>query len=389
MKHIPERINELIQKLLDGHLLEDHEKEVLDAWYRSNIDSPVDLLVEDNEKEAENRIYKRLKTEIRSEKSTKRNTNWWKAAVILLVLVSGIVYMASDRQTNKELSPITTTAVVDSNKVTPGSNKAILTLGDGTQLALDDASVNEIEAKGGAGISELANGLIRYNTNDTDRKGPVLYNTVSTPRGGQYQIVLPDNTKVWLNASSFIRFPVEFSGSKREVELSGEAYFEVAHNPTATFIVKTNEIQVEVLGTSFDIMAYNDEELIATTLVEGSLLVTNQQSVSSLLHPGNKASYKNGKLSIEKDANVEEAVAWKNGVFYFDNTSIKNIMRQVGRWYNVDIVFEKDVDLHFSGELSRNSDIAEILRKLALTNEIQFSLNNRTIFVSHKNPAHN
>jgi ferric-dicitrate binding protein FerR (iron transport regulator) len=231
-------------------------------------------------------------------------------------------------------------------------------------------------------VIKLDNGQLKYlKGKQGQMPGGTIYNTISTPRGGQYQVVLADGSKIWLNASSSLRFPTEFRDKIREVEVTGEAYCEIAHNASKPFRLKVKEMQVTVLGTHFDVMAYDNESTIKTTLLEGSLRVSNATG-ASLIAPGQQAVlHKNGSFQLVPNADVEEAVAWKNGKFVFSSADIHTIMRQVERWYNVDISFEREADLHFTGQLSRYVNVSELLRKLELTNEVHFRIEKGRITV--------
>jgi len=224
------------------------------------------------------------------------------------------------------------------------------------------------------------------------KNATVLYNTITTPRGGQYQVMLSDGSKVWLNAASSLHFPTSFTGQQRIVELTGEAYFEVAHVSAVgeknklPFIVKIITAsgarrEVEVLGTHFNINAYNDESVVKTTLLEGSVKMT-QESGSTLLIPGQQAQLNsNGDVNILKDADMDEAIAWKNGMFQFKKVDIKTIMRQIARWYDVDIEYQKNVDEKFYAEISRNTNVSNVFRILEETGGVHFVIEGKKVVV--------
>lgn len=211
----------------------------------------------------------------------------------------------------------------------------------------------------------------------------VLYNTISTPRGGQYQVMLPDGSKVWLNAASSLRFPTAFTGKERQVKMEGEAYFEVAQQASKPFVVVTGNIKIKVLGTHFNVNAYSNENTIRTTLAEGAVRVSKEDK-SKVLEPGEQVQFdkQTGNMSI-KQVNVDQMLAWKNGLFYFDNTNIKTIMKQVARWYNVDAVYETAQlkNKNFSGITSRYKNVDGLLKRLELTGTIHFKVEGKTITV--------
>jgi transmembrane sensor len=222
--------------------------------------------------------------------------------------------------------------------------------------------------------------MLSYNTLK-NKSSEVVYNTISTPRGGQYQLMLADGSKVWLNAASSLRFPASFVGKERKVELLGEAYFEVAKNAKMPFKVKVNGMEVEVLGTHFNINSYENESTIRTTLLEGSVKI-NKNNSSSLLKPGQQAQMnKAGEIKIINDADVEEAIAWKEGKFQFDRADIHDIMRQLTRWYDVDVEYKGTVSSHFGGTISRDVNLSQVLNMLHLTGEVKFQVEDRKVVV--------
>jgi ferric-dicitrate binding protein FerR (iron transport regulator) len=228
---------------------------------------------------------------------------------------------------------------------------------------------------------KTANGQLVYNAESTTTGAAIQYNVLTTPRGGQYRIVLPDGTKVWLNAASYIKFPTTFSGDKRDIELKGEAYFEVAQNAKQPFEVSVSGMQVQVLGTSFNVNAYDDESNIKTSLIDGKVKVLNQSN-ASILAPGHEAVMNKNTNDIQvAAADVEDAIAWKNNVFSFQNADIPTIMRQIARWYDVEVSYEGKVSTEkFVGEVSRNSNVSEVLKILEL-NKVHFRIEGKKITV--------
>ena len=259
----------------------------------------------------------------------------------------------------------------------PGRDNAILTLSDGTTIVLDSAA-NGTLAKEGAMQIAKQNGQISYT--GTAKAAVPVYNTISTARGNQYQVVLADGSNVWLNAASSIRFPAAFSGSERRVQITGEAYFEVAHNAAAPFKVDVNGMEITVLGTHFNVNAYSDEASVKTTLLEGAVKLA-KGTAAGVLKPGQQAALGNdGKFAIRSDVDLDETVAWKNGVFIFNRRSLQNIMRQISRWYDVEVVYEGNPGGTFSGVVSRQENISQVL-KIMEVNGVRFKLDGRKIIV--------
>ncbi len=395
MKHIPENILALIEKYNAGTATTE-EKLVVNEWYKSFDDTAVELVV--NDKDAKEQLNERMKMRLLD---TIENDNkiieikprrkWQIPAAAAVLLVFAVGYFITNRTTSRavvakniSLKPIL------KNDVAPGGNKAILTLADGSSIVLDSASNGTLGQQGNIKIIKLDNGLLAYSVNGKQltENDEAFYNTISTPRGGQYQITLTDGTMVWLNAASSIRFPVLFTGTQRKVEITGEVYFEVAKNKTMPFKVKATSSEIEVLGTHFNVNAYEDEATTKTTLLEGSIKVSTISFVSNtqttkFLQPGQQASSSNdGKINILSNADLEETMAWKNGRFQFKSADLKSMLRQIARWYDVDVEYRGNVDLHFTGQLTRNENVSKVFEKLALTNEVHFKIEGRRIIVS-------
>ena len=300
------------------------------------------------------------------------------AAAILILITAGIYYYP--RSTEPIL--VKTETPRFKNDVAPGNNKAILTLDDGSKIDLDEAKTGILASESNIDIKKTGTGQLEY-TAGTQSVKTVKYNILSTPMGGEYQLVLPDGSKVWLNSGSTLRFPTTFIGSERIVELKGEAYFDIAKNSKMPFLVRTNNaMDIKVLGTQFNVMAYDDEKNINTTLIEGSVEVL-KGSGKTMLKPGQEAILNRGSGNIKvAQADLEQAIAWKNGYFIFYNENIENIMRKVSRWYNVDIVYQGNLsNKDFVGTISRNKNVSELLKMLELTGAIHFRIDGRRITV--------
>lgn len=275
------------------------------------------------------------------------------------------------------------------NDISPGRNKAILTLADGRKISLNDAANGNLAKQAGIVISKTADGQLLYTVEDhsaTSKNGAVVYNTIETPRGGQYQVHLPDGTNVWLNAASSLKYPASFTNlPTRNVKLKGEAYFEVAKDKKHPFTVSTELQEIEVLGTHFNVNSYADEPAQKTTLLEGSIALRqsgNNKNNVAVLKPGQQSVLMNNNLKIQ-DINVKLAVAWKNNKFLFENDNIAYIMRMVSRWYNVEVVYSGDIpDDKFIGAVSRFENVSEVLKTLEYTGKVKFKIEGRRITVT-------
>jgi len=384
---IPDNILDLIEKYQAGTATPE-EKNTLNAWYRSFDDT--EAAIQTNEKLTEEQLAERIRNRmlrsIEQEQTLTvlRPRRKWQlpAAAILLFLIAG-VYFILFKLPKKDSTTATTSNLT--NDIAPGGNKALLTLSDGSTIVLDNVSNGTVVQEGNIKVEKLNNGLLAYNIHgkrltENDKE---FYNTITTPRGGQYQVTLSDGTKVWLNAASSIRFPVVFTGNERKVEITGEAYFEVVKNTGTPFKVSAGSSQVEVMGTHFNVNSYDDEATIKTTLLEGLVKVSVNNQLAKFLRPGQQSGIsKDGKITVLDNADTEEAIAWINGRFQYKSADIKAILRQISRWYDVDIEYRGNVDIHFTGQLPRNQNVSGIFEKLALTGEVNFKIEGRKIIVS-------
>lgn len=281
-------------------------------------------------------------------------------------------------------------------EIVPGSNKAILTLADGSKISLTDANSGDLVKENGIKITKTADGQLVYEvrqtketqTDGSDYKDKITYNTLETPRGGQYQIILPDGSKVWLNAASILRYPSNFASHKeRKVELYGEAYFEVFKDKLHPFIVRTNKQEIKVLGTHFNISAYSDESQVKTTLLEGSVMVYNPDINGDKvkLIPGQQ-SVSDGKSIKVNSVDLEGVIAWKNGYFRFDDESLESIMSKISRWYNVDINWQDESVKSelFAAVTTRFVNVSNLLKMLEQTGDVKFDVRDGKITVSKK-----
>jgi len=291
---------------------------------------------------------------------------WWAAAAIFLIIASASYLLLTKNAETK----ISTTTAQQQNKITdlaPGGNKAILTLADGRKIILDSAGNGTITKEGNTTVIK-SDGLLTYEAS-TGNGQEAAYNTITTPNGGQYRLVLSDGSRIWLNAASSISYPTAFLQNERKVTVTGEAYFEVAHDPSKSFTVSVNGVDVEVLGTHFNVNAYTDESLLKTTLLQGKVKVTKAHK-SVVLQPGQQAaSYNDGAkentILINKNIDVDAVVAWKNGLFNFEHSDIDKILREFARWYDVEVQYEgKKTTKEFFGIVSRNSSLVSVLKAL-------------------------
>lgn len=303
-----------------------------------------------------------------------RRLTWYKVAAAVAVLLAVGGGLALYLRPSTPAIPVV--ATVTPAPVTPGGNKAVLTLANGDVISLNDAANGELARQGGARITKTQDGQVLYEQQGATA-GSAASNTISTPRGGQYRIDLPDGSRVWLNAASRLTFPPSFAGlPERRVELSGEAYFEVAKDAARPFKVISQANTVEVLGTAFNINAYNDEPEVKTTLLQGAVKVNG-----STLRPGQQAVLHNGNTSV-REAETAMETAWKNGEFIFSGQDFKTVMRMISRWYDVDVVYEAEPRrFRVGGEVSRSRDMNEVLKMLEVTGNVQFKVEGRTVKV--------
>ncbi len=301
-------------------------------------------------------------------------TAWFRyAAAIILLIGVGATGWYLLRTPKKDVAAITPTTPKD---IAPGGNKAILTLADGSVIDLDKAANGALATEGESKISKQSDGRLEYQrTNSPLTTHHSLFNTLKTPKGGQYQITLPDGTKVWLNAASSITYPTAFTGNERRVTMTGEIYLEVTKDKSKPFHVQFTHgngqhYDVEVLGTHFNVNAYTDEPVASTTLLEGSVKVGGNNRQSAILKPGEQAiavagplTTHHSPLTIHHSPDLEQIIAWKNGAFNFNDKKLVEVMRQLSRWYDVDVIYENNniPDKTFYGEMGRNLNLSQCL----------------------------
>ncbi len=383
----------ILHRYVEGKATKE-ERELIETYYnlllaKSKLES---VNNEIGNKGSEKRLLNEIWNEIHEKERLKIRisglTKVWRVAAALAVLfgIGAILYTLKIRQ-ERERRAIAATALQNrGEEIKPGGNVAVLTLANGKKVLLDSASNGSLAQQGNISVIKLNNGQLAYKlTHSTGgNENQLVYNTLNTPRGGQYEIVLPDGTKVWLNSASSLHYPVAFSGKTRTVEMTGEGYFEIAPDAQKPFIVQVGEDEkIEVLGTRFNVNSYREEGEIKTTLQDGSIRVMGGAK-SVILKPNEMAGFdkETGDMEIGK-ANVDAVIAWKNGLFYFDNTNIKEIMAQVSRWYNVKVVYgTKELDHKiYSGTLPRYSEVSALLKMLEMTGTVHFKTDGRTITV--------
>ncbi|HMH21377.1 MAG TPA: FecR domain-containing protein [Puia sp.] len=306
------------------------------------------------------------------------------AAVVVVIATSAWMWMkyGTARSANSPIAAVNSASPKD---IAPGTNKAILTLSDGSTIVLDSAGKGVIAQQGNTRIEKIGNGQLAYNKladNElNDRSGQTIFNTLTTPPAAQFQVVLPDGSRVWLNNASSLRYPTSFAGNTREVELTGEAYFEIAKDAARPFEVRVNDMKIDVLGTSFNVMAYANESAVKTTLLSGGVKVFWGDK-HSILKPGQQALVNASGLKLTDEVNIDAVIAWKNGFFNFDNADIPAVMRQIGRWYDVEVNYEGTMPVRsFGGKMNRNLHLSEVVEILK-TSDINCRIEGRKLIVT-------
>jgi transmembrane sensor len=322
------------------------------------------------------------------------------AAVLLLLFSTGYLLLKKEPVASPQAT--LPQPVKFKNDITPAKEDVVLTLANGARIVLDDASNGNLASQGGVSVIKQ-NGQLSYAKASGKSASAAVYNSIATARGKQYMVVLSDGTKVWLNAASVLRYPAVFDVSVRRGELSGEAYFEVTHtaNKKVPFIVATvppsggRSAEIMVLGTHFNINAYNDEALVKTTLLEGSVRISTtadtgtKTKITTVLTPGQQAQLSHlsdhGSIHLVKEANVHQTMAWKNELFDFENETIRDIMRQLSRWYDIDVEFKGEIsEKHYYGAIRRQVNISEVFKMLEIAGNVSFSINGKKVYIQQK-----
>lgn len=333
-----------------------------------------------NKNELEANIKKAIWKQAGIEKpvANMRWIKWLAAASIMLIVSSMGVLITKSRTNNRQLAVNVPSKKELQNDIAPGQKGAILTLATGQTILLDSTVNGSVAQQGNVSVIKK-NGELVYNTEG--KSSEIVYNTMTTPVGRQFNLVLADGSKVWLNAASSITFPTAFVGKERKVIITGEAYFEIAHNASMPFLVESGKNTVRVLGTHFNVNAYDDESVVSVTLLEGSVNLTNENS-SKLIKPGQQAQInKDEKISLIRDVDVDNVVAWKNGRISFQGADIGTVMRQMSRWYDVDIEYNNKLDDIFYANMARSTMLSDVLKALELTKNVHFKMQGRKVIV--------
>ncbi|MBO9571668.1 MAG: FecR domain-containing protein [Chitinophagaceae bacterium] len=353
----------LVDRYLEG-TASDAEKLLLEEYYKRLEAKGVTELSSEEERYLQDVIYKNVKP-----RTAIRKIIFYRltavAAAVIIIISSWWLFIKKE--------PAKPEPTVVSTQIMPGRDAAVLTLADGKTIYLDSV-------KGKIESAVNADGLLTYEKNN---KGEIQYHTLTTSRGNQYKIILPDGSKLMLNSATSIKFPSAFINNKREVELIyGEAYFEIEKGKSKPFIVNNGENKIEVLGTTFNINNYKEEGPAATTLVTGSVKISGK-GADKILLPGQQAIYANNKFNIS-NPDITKTIAWTTGFFEFDKMDLKSVMRQISRWYDIDIIYENlnssENDARFGGRISRNLPLSNIL-KLLEANGLKFRLEGNKLII--------
>ncbi|WP_316794480.1 FecR family protein [Pedobacter frigoris] len=376
---------ELLEKYKNG-LCTPQEEALVEHWYNTQSALTKDMLPEPSYVSSRDEIREAISLKIEENKRQGekpiriiRIKSLLVAASLFLLTVVGVYYFVYSTSADKEQY-----ALKNKPDIKPGRNKAYLTLSNGKRIELSDSTIGTLAMQSGVQITKTADGQLIYKVTGEDAADSDKPNLLEAPKGGQYQIVLIDGTKVWLNSSSVLKYPARFSGSERKVELIGEAYFEVAKNKKQPFRIISGDQEIEVLGTHFNVNAYTDEENIKTTLIEGSVKVyqTANKEIAKILKPGQQSVLQLGTFDIN-NVDTEEAVAWKNGYFIFENDDINLIMRKLARWYDIEVVNKgaNNNKTKIMGAIARNTNLSEVLQLFEETGKFKFKMEGRRITI--------
>ncbi|RDC56656.1 FecR family protein [Pedobacter chinensis] len=374
------RLQELANKWLNGTLT-DVEQLEFDSWFIQPSTKPLDVPadVAENKEQYRQLIFSRIRKEIGTKEPAKPHRLWPRiaiaAAVATVIVSAGIWFL-------KREDAVQPTETVVANDVAPGRVGATLTLASGKTIHLSDATKGELANEAGVSISKSADGRLVYEIKGSDAD-PDKVNILSTAKGETYQVRLPDGSIVYLNAASSLTYAASLiERGKRVVRLRGEGYFEIFKDKSHPFVVKMDEQEVEVLGTHFNINAYEDEKNIKTTLIEGSVKV-NSKKVEQVIKPGQQAVTQGDKISV-MEVNTENITDWKDDDFVFNGDDFKSAMRKIARWYDVEIIYADDLPKNISpgGWISRNNKISAVLKMIGATGQVHFKIEGRRILVT-------
>ena len=381
-----DRLELLFKRFSKGEASTDDLAE-LDDWFHQQRGGTADfkqmVLDAGGELQLENQLYTQFNNRLYKQQRVRRLQTAFRIAAMLLLALGcwGYFKWYTVKQQN-----FIVRQQQKQQRIVPAGNKATITLADGSKIDLDESKQGDLAKQAGVDIKKISNGQVVYQPGASDVAGNTLaWNTIATPRAGQYELILPDGTKVWLNAETKLRYPVRFDSAERRVELTGEAYFEVAHDKAKPFLVSTATQLITVLGTHFNINGYADEDDVTTTLFEGSVKVANQTSgKTAMLVPGKQAIILKGEGNIEvATAQLDKVMAWRNGYFVFDNEDIKDVMKVISRWYDVDVSFNLHKTVRLGGTFSRYSDLHLLLKDFAILGNVKCELKERRIIISN------
>ncbi len=382
MQDANRRIEELAHKWLNGSITPEEKAEFM-TWYNSQDNGepliiPEEFAADDltHGMRMYKNIYEKIKLLDENDRPApvRRITKWvaFAAAAVILIVFASYFFYTLDAPIRK---PNVSEPVVVHNDVTPpSSSHAVITLGDGSHINLDSVQNGQITTQGKVKITRLSDGRIVYKGTSNE----ITYNTISNPRGSKVlQLTLADGTKVWLNSESSLRYPTAFAGADRAVEVTGETYFEVSRLPGKPFKVRKGSLEITVLGTHFNVNTYEEEGNMKVTLLEGSVNVSKVGDTKKIrLEPGEQSQLnKNGDLTVARDVNTEDITAWKNGKFQFgEKANIGTVMREIARWYDLQLEYDGTINLHFGGSISREVNLSQVLKVIEATGGVKFKI---------------
>jgi transmembrane sensor len=380
-QYIDKTISKEDFNLLFEYILKEENKALLDDFMKNSEKTAFP------DAEAHQVDWPYMYNHIVADQKNKTNFSWmirYGQKLTIAAALILIVYIGYQHYNHKRTIP--SIQVSAKHDVAPGSDKAILKLADGSEIVLNDSKTGELAIQGAANINKNDKDFIAYTATNATNDKKVYTNVLTTPRGGQYRLMLPDQTLVWLNAESSITFPTAFIGKERKVKITGEVYFEVSKNKNKPFIVESDLAEVEVLGTHFNFNAYPNEGHGAVTLLEGAIRLVRGKS-SKLITPGQQATFNaNADFISIKNVDIDNVVDWKNGLFIFEDSSIKEVMRQVERWYDVKVNYAGKIpNVKFNGVISRDNPLSKLIKLLQVAGNVSFDIQPKTITIKQTN----
>lgn len=355
----------------------EHEKLFAELTDDAGLTREFNIFRNIDQEKGNRKLQAAFRKEIRNDSLFYRR-NYWTVAASVLLLIGGYWLYNTQQSHVKEISPV-------ADVKAPESSTAVLTLASGEKVVLDSVNSGIMAIQGQVQLEKSATGEIIYKIKGKEAGQPPSYNLLENPRGSNIiSVILSDGTKIWLNSESSLRYPTFFQGEKREIEITGEAYLEVAHDAKHPFIVQKENTKVTVLGTRFNISTYEEEPLLKVTLLEGKVSVAQREESATLL-PGQQAAInrKDWKIKVSDDIDTEDAIAWLNGQFVLDGTQLKSLMDQISRWYNVDVIYkDKMVNRSFGGMIDRNVPLSRMLEALR-ENGIDCRLEGRKVIIEN------